>query len=78
MIVLKVLFIYLLFVILTYFILALLIKTNQGVDPEDNAAFQDNAARMMALLFASIIWPITIILIIYNNVKGDLEDGKNN
>ena len=63
MIVLKVLFIYSLFVILTYFILALLIKTNQGVGPEDNAA------RMMALLFASIIWPITIILIIYNNVK---------
>ena len=78
MIVLKVLFIYSLFVILTYFILALLIKTNQGVDSEDNAAFQDNAARMMALLFASIIWPITIILIIYNNVKGDLKDGKNN
>ena len=78
MIVLKVLFIYSLFVILTYFILALLIKTNQGVDPEDNAAFQDNSARMMALLFASIIWPITIILIIYNNVKGDLKDGKNN
>lgn len=78
MIVLKVLFIYSLFVILTYFILALLIKTNQGVDSEADAAFQDNAARMIALLFASIIWPITIISIIYNNVKGDLENGKNN
>ena len=78
MIALKVLFIYSLFVILTYFILALLIKTNQGVDPEADAAFQDNTARMMALLVASIIWPISIILIIYNNVKGDLKDGKNN
>ena len=78
MLVLKVLFIYSLFVVLTYFILALLIRTNQGVDPEADAAFQDNAARMMALLFASIIWPITIISIIYNNVKGDLKDGKNN
>ena len=63
MLVLKVLFIYSLFVVLTYFILALFIKTNQRVDSEDNAA------RMMALLFASIIWPITIISIIYNNVK---------
>ena len=72
MIVLKVLFIYSLFVVLTYFILALFIKTNQRVDSEDNAA------RMMALLFASIAWPITIILIIYNNIKGDLKDGKNN
>lgn len=78
MIILKVLFIYSLFVILTYFILVLLIKTNQGVDPEADEAFQDNAARMIALLFASIIWPITIISIIYNNVKGDLKDGKNN
>ena len=78
MIILKVLFIYSLFVVLTYFILALLIKTNQGVDPEADAGFQDDTARMMSLLVASIIWSISIILIIYNNVKGDLKDGKNN
>lgn len=78
MIVLKILFIYFLFIVLTYFILAMLIKTNQGIGPEVDEAFQDNAARMMALLFASILWPVTIILIIYNNLKGDLKDGKSN
>lgn len=78
MIVLKILFIYSLFAVLVYFLLAILINVNRGINAEADAAFQDNAARMMALLFASIIWPITIISIIYNNVKGDLKDGKNN
>ena len=69
MIVLKILFIYSLFAVLVYFLLAILINVNRGINAEDDAAFQDDAARMMALLFASIIWPITIISIIYNNVK---------
>lgn len=78
MIVLKILFIYSLFAVLVYFLLAILINVNKDINAEDDAAFQDDAARMMALLFASIAWPITIILIIYNNIKGDLKDGKNN
>lgn len=78
MIVLKILFIYSLFAVLVYFLLAILINVNRDINAEDDAAFQDDAARMMALLFASIAWPITIILIIYNNIKGDLKDGKNN
>lgn len=78
MIVLKILFIYSLFAVLVYFLLAILINVNRGINAEDDAAFQDDAARMVALLFASIAWPITIILIIYNNIKGDLKDGKNN
>lgn len=72
MIVLKILFIYSLFAVLVYFLLAILINVNRGINAEDDAA------RMMALLFASIAWPITIISIIYNNIKGDLKDGKNN
>lgn len=72
MIVLKILFIYSLFAVLVYFLLAILINVNKGINAEDDAA------RMMALLFASTAWPITIILIIYNNIKGDLKDGKNN
>ena len=78
MIVLKILFIYSLFAVLVYFLLAILINVNKGINTEDDVAFQDDAVRMMALLFASIAWPITIILIIYNNIKGDLKDGKNN
>ena len=78
MIVLKILFIYSLFAVLVYFLLAILINVNRSINAEDDAAFQDDAARMVALLFASIAWPITIILIIYNNIKGDLKDGKNN
>ena len=78
MIVLKVLFIYSLLAVLAYFLLAILININRGINAEDDATFQDDAARMVALLFASIAWPITIILIIYNNIKGDLKDGKNN
>lgn len=69
MIVLKILFIYSLFAVLVYFLLAILINVNRGINAEDDAAFQDDAARMMALLFASIAWPIIIISIIYNNVK---------
>lgn len=78
MLILKILFIYSLLIVLFYFLFTLLINVNKDINAKADESFQDNAARMKALLFASIIWPITIILIIYNNVKGDLEDGKNN
>lgn len=78
MIILKILFIYSLIAILFYFILALLINANQGIDPEVDEAFSDRGARAVALLFSSALWPISIILIIYNNLKGDLKNGKSN
>lgn len=78
MLILKILFIYSLLIVLFYFLFTLLINVNKDINAKADESFQDNTARMKALLFASIIWPITIILIIYNNVKGDLEDGKNN
>ena len=78
MLILKILFIYSLLIVLFYFLFTLLINVNKDINAKADESFQDNTARMKALLFASIIWPITIILLIYNNVKGDLEDGNNN
>lgn len=73
----KIIFIYGLFSVLTYFGLSLLINLNQGIDREFDEAFEDNSARMLALLVSSLFWPITIICIIINNIKEEFKNGRN-
>ena len=73
----KIIFVYGLFSVLTYFGLSLLINLNQGIDREFDKAFEDNGARMLALLVSSLFWPITIICIIINNIKEVFKNGRN-
>ena len=73
----KIIFVYGLFSVLTYFGLSLLINLNQGIDREFDKTFEDNGARMLALLVSSLFWPITIICIIINNIKEVFKNGRN-
>lgn len=62
-------FIYITAILITYIGISLLVNVNVGVDREFDSAMSDRATRMCAILFVSIIWPITIPIIIINNIR---------
>lgn len=72
-----ILIIYFLIAILAYLFFSTLIAVNKGVDREFDEAMEDGSARMLALIFSSLIWPISIGVIIYDNVVEVFKNGRN-
>ena len=66
--------IYFIFAILAYIFFSILITTNRGVDPEFDEAMDNGSARMLALIFTSLIWPVSIGVIIYENIGGSFKN----
>lgn len=60
--------IYFICAVLSYLFFNILITTNKEVDPEFDEAMDNGSAKMLALLFTSLIWPISVACIIYDNI----------
>lgn len=75
MIILKILFIYCLLAVLTYFALSLFVnpKVQDVFDKQDDA----DSARMMATMFCSLLWPIAWATLIYDFITEVFKNGRN-
>ena len=74
MIILKILFIYFLLAVLTYFALNLFVnpKIQDEFDKQDDAS----SARMMATTFSSLLWPIAWAALIYDFIREVFKNGR--
>lgn len=74
MIILKLLFVYFLLAVLTYFALSLFVnpKVHDVFDEQEDSA----SARMMATTFCSLLWPIAWATLIYDFIMEVFKNGR--
>lgn len=70
---LKYIIVYFIISAIVYLTMSFLVNTNKGIDFEFDELMDNGSVRMLALLIVSILWPITVPIIIINNIISEGE-----